>query len=162
MQYPFLRTSFFVGWSTPFAKTMFWLKGEIFMKINYLFNNGEKSSVEVSIEIGEAITDSRRKEDNLDRKERYHCYSLDALEYGDKDEFSPTDGITPETEMMKKIENQRIHNALMQLTETQRRRLLMLAEGYSLREIAKKEKTSFQAIDESIKSAKKNFLKNFS
>lgn len=131
------------------------------MKINYLFNNGEKSSVEVSIEIGEAITDFRRKEDNLDRKERYHCYSLDALEYGDKDEFSPTDGITPETEMMKKIENQRIHNALMQLTETQRRRLLMLAEGYSIRDIARIEKVSHPAVLKSIESARKIFKENF-
>ena len=131
------------------------------MKISYLFNNGEKSDVEVNIEIGEVITDFRRKEDNLDRKERYHCYSLDALEYGDKDEFVPTDGITPETEMMKKIENQRIHNALMQLTETQRRRLLMLAEGYSLREISKIEKKEIKSIRESIDSAKKKFLKNF-
>ena len=131
------------------------------MIINYLLNNGEKSSVEVSIEIGEAITDSRRKEDNLDRKERYHCYSLDALEYGDKDEFVPTDGITPETEMIKKIENQRIHNALMQLTVTQRRRLLMLAEGYSIRDIARIENVHHRAVEDSINAAKKKFLKNF-
>ena len=129
------------------------------MKINYLFNNGEKSSVEVSIEIGEAITDSRREEDNLDRKERYHCYSLDALEYGDKDEFVPTDGITPETEMMKKIENQRIHNALMQLTVTQRRRLLMLAEGYSIRDIARIENVDYKAAWKTIEGAKNKFKK---
>lgn len=129
------------------------------MKINYLFNNGEKLSVEVSIEIGEVITDSRRKEENLDRKERYHCYSLDALEYGDKDEFAPTDGITPETEMMKKIENQRIHNALMQLTETQRRRLLMFAEGYSIRDIARIENVDYKAAWKTIESAKNKFKK---
>ena len=38
--------------------------------------NGENSEVEVNEEIGTFILDSRREEDNLGRKERYHCYSL--------------------------------------------------------------------------------------
>lgn len=51
------------------------------MKINYTFANGEISDVEVSEEIGTMILDSRREESNLDRKERYHCYSLDGAEF---------------------------------------------------------------------------------
>ena len=51
------------------------------MKINYTFANGETSDVEVNEEIGNLILDSRREESNQDRKERYHCYSLDAAEY---------------------------------------------------------------------------------
>ena len=51
------------------------------MKINYTFANGETSDVEVREEIGNLILDSRREESNQDRKERYHCYSLDAAEY---------------------------------------------------------------------------------
>ena len=131
------------------------------MKINYVFNNGERTEVEVSIEIGDVINAYRRKENNLDRKERYHCYSLDALEYGDKDEFVPDDDVTPETEMMKKIENQRIYNALMQFTRTQRRRLLMLTEGHSIRDIARIEKVSHSSVLKSIKSARKIFKENF-
>ena len=59
------------------------------MKIKYEFADGTVSEVEVEESIGAAIIDSRRKEDNLSRKERYHCYSLDAMPYGDKDKFMP-------------------------------------------------------------------------
>ena len=51
------------------------------MKIKYQFANGDVSEVEVSEDVGSIIVDSRRKEDNLDRKERYHCYSYDAIDY---------------------------------------------------------------------------------
>ena len=51
------------------------------LKINYTFANGETSDVEVNEEIGNLILDSRREESNQDRKERYHCYSLDAADY---------------------------------------------------------------------------------
>ena len=50
------------------------------MKINYTFANGEVSEVEVSEDIGTFILDSRREEDNIGRKERYHCYSIDAAD----------------------------------------------------------------------------------
>lgn len=59
------------------------------MKIKYEFADGTVSEVEVEESIGAVIIDSRRKEDNLSRKERYHCYSLDAMPYGDKDKFMP-------------------------------------------------------------------------
>lgn len=49
------------------------------MKIQWHFADGTKSEVEVNEELGEFITASRREEDNLSRKERYHCYSLDAI-----------------------------------------------------------------------------------
>ena len=55
------------------------------MKISYTFANGENSEVEVSEEIGTFILDSRREEDNLGRKERYHCYSMDAADYEGED-----------------------------------------------------------------------------
>ena len=41
------------------------------MKITYKSVTGEVTAVEVPEEIGAVIIDSRRKEDNLDRKERY-------------------------------------------------------------------------------------------
>ena len=61
--------------------------------------------VEVREEIGNLILDSRREESNQDRKERYHCYSLDAAEYEGEDY---ADGSTPETELFLQLENQRI------------------------------------------------------
>lgn len=48
------------------------------MKIEYTFADGTKSVVEVEDSIGEIILESRRLEDNFDRRERYHgSYSLD-------------------------------------------------------------------------------------
>ena len=116
------------------------------MKINYTFANGETSDVEVNEEIGNLILDSRREESNQDRKERYHCYSLDAAEYEGEDY---ADGSTP------------IKEAFEQLSEVQRRRLLMLAEGVSLREIARREGKDIKSIRESIERARKKFLKYF-
>ena len=53
------------------------------MKINYEFINGEKTEIEVEENIGTWILDSRRVEENLARKERYHCYSSDAAWEGE-------------------------------------------------------------------------------
>ena len=98
------------------------------MKIQWNFADGTKSEVEVNEELGEFITASRREEDNLSRKERYHCYSLDATlrkEYGDNH--------TPETEVETAERNKRLYAAMKTLTAVQQRRLLMLADGLSLR-----------------------------
>ena len=128
------------------------------MKINYTFANGETSDVEVNEEIGNLILDSRREESNQDRKERYHCYSLDAAEYEGEDY---ADGSTPEAELFLQLENQRIKEAFEQLSDVQRRRLLMLAKGVSLREIARREGKDIKSIRESIEWARKKFLKYF-
>lgn len=63
------------------------------MKIKYIFANGEKSEVEVSEKIGNVVVDSRRIEDNLDRKERSHCYSMNAANF-EGDDYA--DCTTPE------------------------------------------------------------------
>lgn len=128
------------------------------MKIQWNFADGTTSEVEVNEELGEFITASRREESNLDRKERYHCYSLDAIlfegkEYGDHN--------TPETEMEGAEKRQRIAAALAKLSETQQRRLLMLTDGLSIREIAREESVDFRAAWKSIEAAKKKFQKNF-
>lgn len=128
------------------------------MKIQWNFADGTTSEVEVDEEIGEFITASRREESNLERKERYHCYSLDAIlfegqEYGDHN--------TPDTEMESAEKQRRIAVALGKLSETQRRRLLMLADGLSVREIARHENKDFKSMHESIEGAKKKFIKIF-
>ena len=53
------------------------------MKITWQFADRTISEIDAPDDIGTVILDSRREEDNLDRKERYHCYSIDAMEYGD-------------------------------------------------------------------------------
>lgn len=128
------------------------------MKINYTFANGETSEVEVSEEIGNMILDSRREESNRDRKERYHCYSLDAVLYEGKEYADPD---TPETILHSKEERRHIDELLKRLPEVQRRRLLLYAEGNSLREIARREGVDHKAVKKSIEAAKKYFDKNF-
>lgn len=128
------------------------------MKINYTFANGETSDVEVSEKIGNLILDSRREESNLDRKERYHCYSLDAAEFEGMDY---ADGSTPESDLFLQLENQHIAKLLSELPEVQRRRLLLYAEGKSLREIARREGVDHKAVKKSIEAARKYFFKNF-
>lgn len=53
------------------------------MKIKYEFADGTVSEVEMEESIGAVIIEDRRLEDNLSRKERYHCYSLDAVQFDD-------------------------------------------------------------------------------
>lgn len=128
------------------------------MKINYTFANGETSEVEVSEEIGNVILDSRREESNLDRKERYHCYSLDAAEF-EGAEYAG--GETPETELFSQLERIHIAEVLDELSETQKRRMLLLAQGLSVREIARREGKDIKTIRQSIDGARKKFLKYF-
>lgn len=128
------------------------------MKINYTFANGEVSEVEVNEEIGNVILDSRREENNLDRKERYHCYSMDAAKY-EGEEYA--DQETPESALFLQLENKSIADAFDKLSEVQKRRLLMLAQGLSVREIARREGKDIKTIRESIEGARKKFLKFF-
>lgn len=128
------------------------------MKINYTFANGEVSEVEVNEEIGNVILDSRRLEDNLARKERYHCYSMDAADY-EGEEYA--DRETPESALFLQLENKSIADAFDKLSEVQKRRLLMLAQGLSFREIARREGKDIKTIRESIEGARKKFLKLF-
>lgn len=128
------------------------------MLIKYKFATGEVTEVEVSDEIGTVITASRKAEHALEERSRYHCYSLDAIdyegiEYGEYDEY-PTEDDSAERA-------KRIKAAFDQLTETQQRRLRLYADGKTLREIASLENASFQAVAESIEAARKKFLKNY-
>ena len=128
------------------------------MKINYTFNNGENSEVEVSEEIGAVILESRKKEENMERNRRRRCYSLDCMDFEGED-FA--DERTPESIFMEQIDNEHILETLDKLSETQKRRLLMLASGMSLHDIARAEGTSFYAIHVSIEAARKKFIKNY-
>ena len=128
------------------------------MKINYTFNNGENLEVEVSEELGAVILESRKKEENMERNRRRRCYSLNCMDFEGED-FA--DERTPESIFMEQIENEHILETLDKLSETQRRRLLMLASGMSLHDIARAEGTSFYAIHVSIEAARKKFIKNY-
>ena len=125
------------------------------MKIKYNFINGESTEIEVDESIGTFILDSRRIEENLARKERYHCYSSDAAwegeDYADQD--------TPEITLLRKYENKRLISALGELTEVQKRRFIKFAEGISIREIARQEEANFKSVHDSIEQARKKLKK---
>ena len=128
------------------------------MKIKYEFANGTVSEVEVEESIGAVIIEDRRLEDNLARKERYHCHSLDAVqfegvEYGTEE--------TPETMLAAMEEDKRVYEAFHKLSKVQQRRLLKLAGGMSIREIARQEGTNFRTVHESVEAGRKKFKKFF-
>ena len=128
------------------------------MKINYTFNNGENSEVEVNEEIGAVILESRRKEENMERNRRRRCYSLDDVDFEGED-FA--DDRTPESLLIEQIDNEHIKETLDKLSETQRRRLLMLASGMSISDIARQENRDFRTVYDSLEAAKRKFQKNF-
>lgn len=129
------------------------------MKITYKFVDDTKSEVEVSDEIGAIIIDSRREEESAERRHRRHSYSMDAavyegLEYGVED-F--THALFDDTDER----NERVRTAFAHLSDTQQKRLLLLAGGLSVREIARREGKNYRSVYESIEAAKKKFQKNF-
>lgn len=126
------------------------------MKISYTFATGEKTEVEVNESIGTLILDSRRIEDNADRKERYHCYSSDAVDF-EGDEFADPD--TPESILFGNYENEKLCQALDRLSDIQRKRLILLAEGLSMREIARREGVAYICVRDSIEQARKKIKK---
>ena len=128
------------------------------MKITYEFADGTRSEVDVDEELGTLIINSRKEEHARCEKERYHCISLDDVEYEGL-EFADPD--TPESLREQTELSERINKALSSLSDIQRKRLLMLANGMSSHEIAKAEGTNHKTVLESINAAKKKFLKNF-
>ncbi len=128
------------------------------MKIKYKFVDGTVAEFEVDESIGTVIKESRRLEGNLARKESYHCYSLEAMQY-EGAEYS--DGETPETALEKEADTQRIAEVMAAMPDVQKRRLLLYAEGKTLREIARMEGVDHKAVKKSIEAARKFFRKNF-
>lgn len=127
------------------------------MKINYEFVNGEKTEIEVDDRIGNFIIESKRLERNLKERERYHCYSIEGATFEGEDY---ADDKTPETIFFYNIKCEHINQALNSLSEIQRRRLLLMADGVSINEIARREGLQPSTVWKSIEGAKKKFLKN--
>lgn len=130
------------------------------MKVKYEFSDGTKITVEASEVIGETIIELEKAEHANDEKERYHrAYSIDEFSFDGVDISSIE--IDP-SRITERNENKRhIYECLDRLSETQRRRIMMLADGMSMREIARLEGKDIKTIRLSIEAARKKFLKNF-
>lgn len=136
--------------------------GGYIMIIKYAFADGTVSEVEVDEAIGSLIIEYRQAEENLSRKEHYHCFSVESSIYEGK-ELST--GETPEIILQRKNDKSRneilIDQAMSKLTETQRRRLIMVIKGYSMRKIARLEGVGTNSVAKSICGARKYFLNFF-
>lgn len=129
------------------------------MFIPYRLADGSTVMVEVTEETAAYLFESNRELENVERRERYHCpYHLEAMPYEDE---SIAYRDTPEEILIRKEERDEIADALSVLTESQYRRLLMKADGMTLREIARIEGTSVNAVRDSLLQARKklNHLK---
>ena len=122
------------------------------MKIKYEFADGTVSEVEVEESIGAVIIEDRRLEDKLSCRERYHCYSLDAAQF---EGMEYADYETLERLLAAMEEDRHLYEAFWQLSQVQRRRILMLAEGMFVKEIAHKEGVHHSVVSEAISAAKK-------
>ena len=129
------------------------------MKITWEFNDKSISELEVTDEIGTFILDSRRKEHALEERERYHSpYSYNSLTYEGEEYADPKE---VGQAFVDDEEKRRLYTAFRKLSEVQRRRLLMLANGLSLREIARREGVDIKTVRESVEGGRKKFLKFF-
>ncbi len=113
--------------------------------------------VEVDEEVGAFILNDDRETANADRRERYHApWHIDAMQYeGDSLAYR----LTPEEIVIRKETAREMGDALSTLTDAQLRRVLLKAEGMTLREIASLEGTNVNAVAKSLELAKKKFQK---
>lgn len=130
------------------------------MLIRYEFCTGEVDAVEVTEEIGTVIVDSRREEASLDRKEHRHCWSIDAMTY-EGIELADTDAEDDDPYGLQEELGESVRQAFAKLSCVQRRRLQMLADGLSIREISRIEGKNFKTVYESISAGRKKFLKYY-
>ena len=129
------------------------------MIVTYRFADGETSQVEVSDESGTMIIESRREEESAERDARRHCWSIDALSYEGED-YGVTDELfAAETDAEQKERMTEIIGLYRSLTDKQRGRLKLYAEGKTIREIAALEGVDVRAVHDSIRLAIKKFKK---
>lgn len=137
-------------------------QGDHTMIITYEFADGTIAKVEVEDKLGLFILESRKAEENLSRKERYHGFSIEGCLY-EGIELSTDE--SPEKILHREIDKTRLEErfdeAVKSLSETQRRRLVLFIKGLSTRDIGLIEGVSSHSVAKSIWGARKNFLKIF-
>lgn len=116
--------------------------------------------VEVDDAFGEWYVEQERKQENAERKQRYWVtVSLDSLEY--EGEWFADPSPTPEEQYELDESARRVAEFKKTLTPVQLRRLEMLEEGMSEREIAKADNAAKTSVHETIEQLKKKYLEFF-
>lgn len=131
------------------------------MKIKLKDNDGRViQEVEVDDAFGEWYVEEERKQENAERKHRYWVtVSLDSLEY--QGEWFTDPNPTPAEQCEILEEEKRVAEFKKALTPTQLRRLEMLEDGMSEREIAKADNASKTSVHETIEQIKKKYNEFF-
>lgn len=131
------------------------------MKIKLKDNDGRViQEVEVDDAFGEWYVEEERKQENAERKHRYWVtVSLDSLEY--QGEWFTDPDPTPAEQCEILEEEKRVAEFKKTLTATQLRRLEMLEDGMSEREIAKADNASKTSVHETIEQIKKKYNEFF-
>ena len=130
-----------------------------FHVIRYEFATGETVQVEVTREIAEFLHESRRREHANNERCRYH--SAFSLDLEDRRRERLISYKTPDDQIIEAEEHQRLCDGISQLSTVQRERLLMLADGRSIAEIARSQHTAYNSVKDSIQAAQKKFRKIF-
>ena len=131
------------------------------MKFKYYSVDGtiveiETKTVDASQAVEDSLKESQREEWANNKKQSRYTISSDAqeyegLDYGYYDDYFAAD--------KRKAELMEIHKILSLLTETERRRAMMLYRGMSQTQIAAKEGVSIQSINDSVKAMRKKIKK---
>lgn len=131
------------------------------MKIKLKDNDGRViQEVEVDDAFGEWYVEEERKQENAERKHRYWVtVSLDSLEY--QGEWFTDPNPTPAEQCEILEEEKRVAEFKKTLTPVQLRRLGMLEDGMSEREIAKADNASKTSVHETIEQIKKKYNEFF-
>ena len=116
--------------------------------LHYEFVTGESVNITVSAEIAEVIYDSRRMEHASNERSRYHtAFSLDSEDYEGTNLVSEK---TPDDLMEELEDREHLLDCLAHLSENQRHRILMLAQGMSITEIARVQHADRSHIDKQV------------
>ena len=130
------------------------------MKIRYEFADGTINEVEVDEKIGNIINELRRKEENAERRERYHCpVSLDSFDF--EGELFIGQTMSPEQKYFEREKQQKIELFLSKLSNAQRKRLDALLDGKSIRQIAREERVHHKSVEECIIALQIKYKKFF-
>lgn len=135
--------------------------GKKTMRIKIKDSNGKViQEIEVDDEFGEWYVEQERLEENAERRDRYWVkVRLGQIEY--EGSWIQDKSPTPDKQCEISEEEKRINEFKKTLTPTQLRRLEMLEEGLSERDISDIEKTCQQSIHETIVQLRAKFINFF-
>ena len=127
--------------------------------IRYEFATGEIVQIEVAVEIAEFICESRRMEHANNERTRYHAaFSIDSDDYRCSQLISTK---TPVDYIIELEEQRRLFSSMESLSEVQRQRILLMAEGRNIAEIARLQHTAYNSVKGSIQAAQQKIRKIF-